>query len=105
MNIVETIIKEIGKGSELNEKGIDKGIWKSAERKTERRASAIGGIRKVPNAKESTDEKTATPLMRDVVSTDANTVTPSIEPNASTDGAIVKRITKKSEFVVDCIIG
>ena len=61
MNIVETIIKEIGNGSELNEKSIDKGIWKSVERKAERRASAIGRNRKVPNAKKSTDEKTARP--------------------------------------------
>ena len=35
MNVVETIIKEIGNGSEPNEKSIDKGIWKSVERKTE----------------------------------------------------------------------
>ena len=55
------IIKEIGNGSEPNEQSIDKGIWKSVERETKRPADAIGGIHKVPNAKKSIDEKTATP--------------------------------------------
>ena len=79
MNIVETIIKEIGNGSELNEKSIDKRIWKGVERRTESRADAIGGIREVPNVKKSGDVKTARSLTRDV----ANTVTPS--PHAIVD--------------------
>ena len=54
---------------------------------------------------ESSDEKTATQSMRDVVSTDANIAMPSIESNASTDGDIVMLLTKKSEYLSDCIIG
>ena len=120
MNFVEIIIKEIGNGSEPNEKSIDKGIWKSVERKTERRANVIVRVHKVSKNErsgdvktatsstrdfESSDEQTATPLMRDVVSTDAKIATPSIEPNESTDGTIVKLITKESEYLLDCIIG
>ena len=89
MNLGETIIKEIGNESEPNEKSIGKGIWKSVERKRERRVNAIGkktvalsrrnlqGSLKntLPNFKKSGDVRTAMQSTRDVESSDEQTAT------------------------------
>ena len=83
MNFVETIIKEIGNGSEPNKKSIEKGIWKSVERKTEHRANTIGRIHEVLKNETSGDVKTATPSTRDVKGSQKNAL-----PNTKKSGDV-----------------